>query len=493
MKTRKQQAFVAGSKNCQVIRIVTTSVVHDAIKLLQILDFRVLKILPSDLDEVEDIKQVGNEYYFKKDVEVIDDSENEVVPVAKNEPRNDTAQFTETLDIVVLPPPTRDVDVYESSFDRVDDSGGESDKSTINLFGLIAPTVGSGLQSSTSQKRESTAESMATHESFYSTQITLTDTGKVNVTRQSDHSTLGTLPPTSGNGSSGQESLEKYPDVESNEIDKDANKPIRNSTEDDFSFNNKTFRKMQETVLEEMSDKKYGGREGYPVTYDYDDEDDLEEDDNEDDYEETEKIGHKKYISIQRTLLKHPLRQGFLMTPGYPKYYIGDSVCRWTLYAQRLQKIKLTILDLALRFDEPCRDYVEIRDLATNQTLFSSCSESTRPIEVISLQERVEVNVRTATKVAYPKRGVLIHYSALGCELPSPTPPHMTLVRRSERRVKYVCDPLYVFPDTAVPSRELVCTSKHTWNRPLPACVGEYTEIELIDINSGKDSWCVGY
>lgn len=128
------------------------------------------------------------------------------------------------------------------------------------------------------------------------------------------------------------------------------------------------------------------------------------------------------YSSIQRTLLKHPLRQGFLMTPGYPKYYIGNSVCRWTLYAKRSQKIKLTILDLALRckwnslakiaqivkyltkfcfslslsriaVDEPCRDYLEIRDLNTNQTLFSGCTESTRPIEVVSLQDRVEVRV----------------------------------------------------------------------------------------------------
>lgn len=102
------------------------------------------------------------------------------------------------------------------------------------------------------------------------------------------------------------------------------------------------------------------------------------------------------------------------MTPGYPKYYIGDSVCRWTLYAARQQKIKLTILDLALRckyyaffsskvsqwlifgfdfpVDEPCRDYVEIRDLETNQTLFSSCSESTRPLVVISVREKVEVS-----------------------------------------------------------------------------------------------------
>ncbi|XP_058447823.1 uncharacterized protein LOC131428140 isoform X2 [Malaya genurostris] len=385
-------------------------------------DFRVLKILPSDLDEVEDIKQVGNEYYFKKDVEVIDDSENEIVPVAEIAPRNDsTTQFTETLDIVVLPPPTRDVDVYDSSLDKivgVNDSVESDEKTTITLVDLIVPTMGSSLENSTSQKQFLDG-SVSTYESSFSTQGTFSTKGTFVNTPQSGYPVLVTTsassePPTKASDElDDQKNLEKAPDVESNEIEENAKTStnLNNETDDDFSFNNRTFRKMQETVLEEMSGKKFDDREGYPVSYDYSDEDDFEQDDNNDDYEETEKRSHKKYISIQRTLLKHPLRQGFLMTPGYPKYYIGDSVCRWTLYTQRLQKIKLTILDLALRFDEPCRDYVEIRDLATNQTLFSSCTESTRPIEVISLQERIEVNVRTTTKVAYPKRGVLIHYS----------------------------------------------------------------------------------
>uniref|UniRef100_A0A182NFA3 Sushi domain-containing protein n=1 Tax=Anopheles dirus TaxID=7168 RepID=A0A182NFA3_9DIPT len=47
----------------------------------------------------------------------------------------------------------------------------------------------------------------------------------------------------------------------------------------------------------------------------------------------------------------------------------------------------------------------------------------------------------------------------------------MRLVRRTEHRVKYVCDPFYVFPDTGESVRELICTAKHTWNRPLPACI----------------------
>lgn len=41
--------------------------------------------------------------------------------------------------------------------------------------------------------------------------------------------------------------------------------------------------------------------------------------------------------------------------------------------------------------DEPCRDYIEITDLDTNQTLFSSCTESTRPVVVVSVREKVEV------------------------------------------------------------------------------------------------------
>ncbi|XP_021701693.1 uncharacterized protein LOC5575982 isoform X2 [Aedes aegypti] len=348
-------------------------------------DFRVLKILPSNLDEIEDIKQVGNEYFFKKDVEVtVDDAENEIVPDVEgdnqlpsstNEANN---QFTETLDIVVLPPPTKDADVYESVLDGAASTA--SSGTTINSVELATPTIGSRVLTNVSQTQDVPDQ-------------------------QVPHTTLGS--------STIDGTLESYPNVESNEVEEEGARVNKTSSaEDGFSFNNRTFRKMQEAILEGIHEGPNGDGGPYPTSYDDDDEDDFEdEDDDSDDFDGSDRRGHKKYISIQRTLLKHPLRQGFLMTPGYPKYYIGDSVCRWTLYAQRHQKIKLTILDLALRYDEPCRDYIEIRDLDTNQTLFSSCSESTRPVVVVSIREKVEVKVRTTTKVAYPKRGVLIHYS----------------------------------------------------------------------------------
>ncbi|XP_050076653.1 uncharacterized protein LOC126563905 [Anopheles maculipalpis] len=441
-------------------------------------DFRVLKILPSNLDVVEDIKQIGNEYYFKKDVEVvIDDRENEIVDSESGSKTDDKGQpvagasnattttgdgdagdMTETLDIVVLPAPTKDIEIYDNDLVPDGETGSsrpdeDDDGDDISVIGLISPTRTTVTTSSVTSRLSVSSSSSSTP-----------------------------FPPT-------VETTLGHWDVDRLDLPEPAEEENRtNFTVDEgtppppFSFNNRTFQTMQETVR-----KEFGESQGpYPPVGNYDEEeDDFDDEEDEDERDEQPARGgprtsgpygrldksHKKHMSVQRTLLKHPLRQGFLMTPSYPKYYIGDSICRWMLYAGVHQRIKLTVLDLALRYDDECRDYLQVVDLNTNQTLFHSCTESSRPIEIVSIQERLEVSVRTTTKVIYPKRGVLVHYTALGCELPSPTPGHMRLVRRTEHRVKYVCDPLHVFPDTGESVRELICTAKHTWNRPLPACI----------------------
>uniref|UniRef100_A0A182JJY0 Uncharacterized protein n=1 Tax=Anopheles atroparvus TaxID=41427 RepID=A0A182JJY0_ANOAO len=307
-------------------------------------DFRVLKILPSNLDVVEDIKQIGNEYYFKKDVEiVVDDNENEIIVGGRMEQpvvmvdtdgqqqqrggvdyssgtTSDGSEQTETLDIVVLPAPTKDVEIYDTELLPTEAAtpGPEGD---ISVVGLITPTR------------------MGT--------------------------TVGTTIAATKGPSMSPEAA------------------------------------VVETTL-----------------------------------------GH-----WDETGLDLPEQEG----PSNRTADIG--------------------VEPDTDDDDECRDYLQVIDLNTNRTLFHSCTESNRLIEIVSIQERLEVAIHTTTKVIYPKRGVLIHYTALGCEVPSPTPGHMQLVRRTEHRAKFVCDPLYVFPDTGESSRELICTPKHTWNRPLPACI----------------------
>lgn len=56
------------------------------------------------------------------------------------------------------------------------------------------------------------------------------------------------------------------------------------------------------------------------------------------------------HTSYQKTAIKQPLlQQGFLASPGYPKFYIGNSNCSWRISVPHGQKIRLTILDINLR------------------------------------------------------------------------------------------------------------------------------------------------
>lgn len=56
------------------------------------------------------------------------------------------------------------------------------------------------------------------------------------------------------------------------------------------------------------------------------------------------------HTSVQKTAIKEPLlQQGFIASPGYPKFYIGESNCSWRITVPHGQKIRLTILDINLR------------------------------------------------------------------------------------------------------------------------------------------------
>lgn len=77
---------------------------------------------------------------------------------------------------------------------------------------------------------------------------------------------------------------------------------------------------------------------------------------------------------------------------------------------------------------------------------------------------------------------------ALGCLTPAP-PLNGRLVYKTEYIAKYICDPAFVFPDTAVHSRELSCTSRNTWDKSLPDCVGTYALL-IYKTRSTDNSVC---
>lgn len=56
------------------------------------------------------------------------------------------------------------------------------------------------------------------------------------------------------------------------------------------------------------------------------------------------------HTSYQKTAVHQPLlQQGFIVSPGYPKYYIGNFNCSWRITAPNEHRIKLVILDVSLR------------------------------------------------------------------------------------------------------------------------------------------------
>ncbi|XP_073941396.1 uncharacterized protein [Choristoneura fumiferana] len=166
--------------------------------------------------------------------------------------------------------------------------------------------------------------------------------------------------------------------------------------------------------------------------------------------------------------------EGYIRTPGYPHYYIGDE-CRWRLRAHPEQRIRVTLLDVSLRsigpFENACTDYVLVQD-ANGDSLLSSCEQVELPLRLSSVTETVEVVVEARSAGAFPKRGVLFHYKSIGCvTLPAPSDGY--LVYRNEDVAHYMCNVHHVFVDTRQRARVIWCYDDNRWNDSVPLCVEE--------------------
>lgn len=121
----------------------------------------------------------------------------------------------------------------------------------------------------------------------------------------------------------------------------------------------------------------------------------------------------RNHTSYQTSMFRRPLMQGFLATTGYPKFYIGESNCTWRISAPIGRRVRVTVLDINLRCklaldridrmcfkylmfisdDVVCKDLVQVYDLEIGQILFNSCSEHARPIQVLSDSNHILVGL----------------------------------------------------------------------------------------------------
>ncbi|KAL3283040.1 hypothetical protein HHI36_006198 [Cryptolaemus montrouzieri] len=181
------------------------------------------------------------------------------------------------------------------------------------------------------------------------------------------------------------------------------------------------------------------------------------------------------------------ISEGFIRNPGYPRFYGGLSPCRWKITAPRQQRIQLTILDISVIVDNPAtpgdctEDHLEILD--SDIVVYSTCHQREPPAEIISVSESLEIILASSQRLT-PQRGILLHYTAVGCPTPIP-PADSYLVFINDTFAVFSCCVGYVFPDTGTKSRQLSCEGSK-WNEmmPLPNCEGEF------NLHSVLNTWC---
>ncbi|XP_008194155.1 uncharacterized protein LOC103313212 isoform X1 [Tribolium castaneum] len=184
--------------------------------------------------------------------------------------------------------------------------------------------------------------------------------------------------------------------------------------------------------------------------------------------------------------------EGFIHNPGYPRFYSSQRQCRWKLRAPREQRIRVTVLDISITADrithpDECSDRLEILD--SGQLVQTTCKPQDPPLEVVSESEFVEVVLVSAHSLV-PLRGVLIHYTAVGCPTPD-APEDGYLVYRNETAAEYRCCINRAFEDDGQKTKIINCEgAKWDVDLPLPNCTKKLQQKPLLtvqDIGKSKN------
>ncbi|KZC12961.1 CUB and sushi domain-containing protein 1 [Dufourea novaeangliae] len=166
-----------------------------------------------------------------------------------------------------------------------------------------------------------------------------------------------------------------------------------------------------------------------------------------------------------------PGEGGFVNSPGFPLYYLGETTCGWTFRSAPGQRIVLTFHDLDIRgpeVDGSCVDVVRVRE--RGRTLLEHCGTAAG-VRVVS-----DLNVITldlvASKRFYTGRGFFLQYQVLGC--PDVSAPNGSYILNSSLTSRtFLCKLGTVFPDSKERTRILECRNGK-WNESviaIPSCI----------------------
>ena len=166
--------------------------------------------------------------------------------------------------------------------------------------------------------------------------------------------------------------------------------------------------------------------------------------------------------------------QGYISSPGYPSYYLGGRECVWTIVAEPGQRIRVEVVDLALRdTGDKCEDSVEVRE--EGMVLLSLCAGTLQGrADILSSSPTLELRMRTAPsgQSLYPQRGLLLHYSVQGCPTPGPIADGSVEVSGDGDQATLVCDHDHVLQSSLTQSQLLSCdNTSWSWVPAIAHCV----------------------
>lgn len=286
-------------------------------------DFRVMKVLPSDLDDINDIEKIGNEFYFKKEMDDDNDNIDDVVAInrMKSMGTKTTVESTEPS-------------VYTSRRKPIEHDDDDAKNFSENGF----DSSNNGLRDVRSTLGYDEVHNRKSQSSLQPIIQTIPTAETATHTQQHTTANLWNnelLPP---------------------------NTDIFETRPDDIDVSYDIFSMTDNQTKTQLDAKIVRAKNDFTVlkTDRADIDRELESDEDYDSYEDYEvkvdgprvwrKNKARTHESYQKTGLPiRPLQQGFIASPGYPAYYIGNSNCSWRITVDSGQPIRIVLLDVSLR------------------------------------------------------------------------------------------------------------------------------------------------